>query len=85
MPNEDKIVEARGRNGWFKPKEANVSRFGDRLSIGISSKRQGANDPIYITGTVNEVASMFRQINDEVSRFAACESGFQSIPIVFKE
>lgn len=85
MPNEDKKVEARGRNGWFKPKEANVSRFGDWLSIGISSNRRCASDPIYITGTVNEVASMVRQINDEVSRLSACESGFQSIPIVFKE
>lgn len=84
MPEQTKknVIEARGRNGWFVPQEVSVSRYADRLAVGVASRSHGSSDPIYLTGSVKDMADLFHRIGDEIARLASCESGYSDIAVL---
>ncbi len=44
---DDPDALARGRNGWFRPRQITIWR-GVRITIAVRSRRQGENAPIHL-------------------------------------
>jgi hypothetical protein len=61
-----KDIVARGRNGWFSLREAEI--FGNESITWVSfySKQRGEHAPIEFAGTRKDVARLFKQIAEEL-------------------
>jgi len=58
--------EARGRNGWFCPRDYSIRKVGRVVTIGVVSKRAVWPPPIYIKLTHADALKLVRDLTTVV-------------------
>jgi hypothetical protein len=52
------MMNARGRNGWFKVKKLSAFSLSGRAAIEITSARKGCSAPVILDGTPEELLDL---------------------------
>ena len=74
-------MQARGRNGWFEPREVRVAPFGrnldhgdDKVLIHVNSRRAGGTPPIWLELAPTDAAMLGQALIQESQGITQNES-----------
>jgi hypothetical protein len=78
------VLEAKGRNGIFRVDSTSVMTLqkNSHLMISINSYRVGSASPLYIEGTVEDVATYFDAIRQTIQETQERIRNHSSFPII---
>lgn len=69
-------MRARGRNGYFEPKEVVVARKNStKVRVSIYSKRLGNNPPIMLEGKTQEIMDLVDELQTILLDLNGCLDG----------
>ncbi len=88
MDQNKTLIEARGRNGWFKAASADVFKLSacgaepEKVTVSIYSRQKGEFPPIYLAGPREVMADLFSQILEGIKNIGKAQG---PIEITIKE